>query len=335
MKRPELQKRLSFFKRARFSKISIGDLFKTEGKRKVSKPKGEKKEGTISSFAHAAFGMLGGFAEPVLHHFEDLRPNLLKSGIKITLRSYVSLMIFLPAIAFIIPFVFSMTLGLLLRGGFVGVLLIGSAIGLLSAALSFTALYSYPSIKAGSRSQNIERELPFAVSHMAVLASAGIPPERIFRSVVAVKSGVLTDDLKDVIRDVDLLGKDIITALESAADRSPSKEFSELTEGMIATVVSGGELRRYLYDKAKSLMEIRRIKGKELGEKLSMVGEMYVTMLVVFPLVLIIMFTVMASVSSSLAGISILMFMYLLAYALVPMMSLAVIVLLDAMIPKG
>jgi flagellar protein FlaJ len=327
--RPEIQKRLSFLK------SSIGDFFKTDGKRKVSKPKGEKKEGTVSSFAHASFGMLGGFAEPVLHHFEDLRPNLLKSGIKITLRSYVSLMIFLPAIAFILPFAFSLTLGVLLRAGFAGVLLVGLAIGLLCAAVSFTALYSYPSIKAGSRSQEIERELPFAVSHMAVLASAGIPPERIFRSVITVESGVLTNDLKDVVRDVDLLGKDIISALEAAADRSPSKEFSELSEGLIATVVSGGELRRYLYDKAKSLMEMKRIKGKELGEKLSIVGEMYVTMLVVFPLVLIIMFTVMASVSSTLAGISILMFMYLLAYILVPLMSVAVMVLLDSMMPKG
>jgi hypothetical protein len=47
-----------------------------------------------------------------------------------------------------------------------------------------------------------------------------------------------------------------------------------------------------------------------------------------------IMFTVMASISSTLGGFNILMLMYLLAYILVPLMAAAVIVLLDAMIPS-
>jgi len=310
------------------------DFFKEGPRRKKPKTKAEKGSGAVIAYSHYSYKLLGGLAEPFTRYFEDLRPKLLKAGLKITLRGYVSMMLLVSALALLVPLIASLAFGLLFRAAFAGILLLGGALGLLSWAVAFLVMYTYPSVKADSRSRRIQEELPYVISHMAVLATAGVPPERIFRSVAIADGALVADEMTDIVRDVDLLGKDIITALETAGDRSSSKEFSEVSEGLIATVVSGGDIRRYLYDKAKSLMELKKIRAKELSDTLSIVGESYVTMLIVFPLVVMIMFTVMASISSTLAGFNILMLMYLLAYVLIPLMSLAMVILLDGLIPS-
>lgn len=327
MTEPEEERFLARLKRY------VKGLFEKTPKRKKPKVTSEKDSGTLIEYSHFSFRLLGRTAQPFFRYFEDLKPKLLKAGLKITLRGYVSLVILVSALALMAPLIASLALGLLFRAAFAGILLLGVALGLLSWALTFIVLYMYPSIKAGSRGRRIEEELPYVVSHMAVLATAGVPPERIFRSVAVADGALVGEEMTDVVRDVDILGKDIITALGAAGDRSSSREFSEISEGLVATVVSGGNIRRYLYDKAKSLMELRKIRAKELSDTLSIVGESYVTMLIVFPLVVMIMFTVMASISSTLAGFNILMLMYLLAYILIPLMSLAMIILLDAVIP--
>ncbi len=318
---------------ARFKRMAR-DFFKEGPRRKKPKTKAEKGSGAVVAYSHYSYKLLGGLAEPFTRYFEDLRPKLLKAGLKITLRGYVSMMLLVSALALLVPLIASLAFGLLFRAAFAGILLLGGALGLLSWAVAFLVMYTYPSVKADSRSRRIQEELPYVISHMAVLATAGVPPERIFRSVAIADGALVADEMTDIVRDVDLLGKDIITALETAGDRSSSKEFSEVSEGLIATVVSGGDIRRYLYDKAKSLMELKKIRAKELSDTLSIVGESYVTMLIVFPLVVMIMFTVMASISSTLAGFNILMLMYLLAYVLIPLMSLAMVILLDGLIPS-
>ena len=315
-------------------KSKARELLEERPRLRKDKAEAEKNAGTLISYSHHAFKLLGGVAQPFTRYFDDLRPKLLKAGLKISLRGYVSLMILVSSIALVVPLATSVILGLLFRAAFAGVMLLGGALGLLSWALSFILMYLYPSIRADSRSRRIEEELPYVISHMAVLATAGVPPERIFRTVAVADGALVADEMTDVVRDVDLLGKDIISALEAAGDRSSSKEYSEVSEGLIATVVSGGDIRRYLYDKAKSLMELKKIKAKELSDMLAIVGESYVTLLIVFPLVVMIMFTVMASISSTLAGFNILMLMYLLAYVLIPLISLAMVILLDALVPS-
>ena len=55
--------------------------------------------------------------------------------------------------------------------------------------ISLTSLcvcYSYPSVSISSKARKIEASLPLTANFMAVLASAGMPPERIFRSLANV-----------------------------------------------------------------------------------------------------------------------------------------------------
>jgi flagellar protein FlaJ len=283
-----------------------------------------------------SYRLLGERVARLVPLLEDLRPNLLRSGKRIHFEAYVSLILFTSIIAFAVGFSATTIIGLALQGAPPLVLLLGLAIGLVSAVAGFGVTYSLPSINAGSRKGNLDVELPYAMSQMAVLASAGSPPERIFRSLAQSdeKKSVVAEEARMILRDVDILGFDLLAALASERDRSPSKTFSDFLEGFTATTRSGGDLKKYLLSSAKEIMELKRIAGKQLVEMLGMLAEAYVSMLVVFPLIIIIMFSVMGLVGGGLGGISVFGIMALTAYAVIPLLAILMLVLLDQTLPR-
>jgi flagellar protein FlaJ len=282
-----------------------------------------------------AYRLLGERIANAIPLFEDLRPSLLRSGKRIHFEAYVSLIVFTSMITFIAGLAVTTIIIVLLHGTIILTVLLGLAGGLVSGATGFGATYAMPAITADSRKRDMDENLPYAISQMAVLASAGLAPERIFRSLAEQQGkSVIAEEAQTILRDVDVLGFDLLTALSKARERSPSKTFSDFLEGFTATTRSGGDLKKYLLSYAKEIMEIRRIAAKQLVETLGMLAESYVTMLVVFPLILIIMFSVMGLVGGGFAGFSIASIMGLVTYAMIPIMAIAMIVVLDGIMPK-
>jgi len=284
----------------------------------------------------SSYRLLGQRIARVVPLFEDLRPNLLRSGKRIHFEAYVSLIVLTSIITFAVGLGVTSVIVLALHGGVLLVLLLGFGIGLLSGAIGFVTMYALPGLGADSRKGNMDEELPYTMSHMAVLAAAGLPPERVFRSLAHSdeEKSVVAEESKMIIRDIDMLGFDVLTALANARERSPSKTFSDFLEGFTAATRSGGDLKKYLLSSAKEIMELRRIAAKQLVETLGMIAEAYVSMLVVFPLILIIMFSVMGLVGGNVGGFSVFSIMALVTYALIPLLAIMMIVLLDAMLPK-
>ena len=58
----------------------------------------------------------------------------------------------------------------------------------------------------------------------------------------------------NINNDTKLFGLDIITALERAVERSPSKNFSELLYGLLSTIRAGGDMNIYLKQKSINFM---------------------------------------------------------------------------------
>ncbi len=305
---------------------------------KISKPSlTEQYNQVLSRPWVTSYRLLGERIAQAVPLFEDLRPSLLRSGKSIYFEAYVSLIVFTSIIAFVIGFAATTVVGLLLQGAIPLVLLFGFGIGLVSGAGGFAVMYALPSLTGGSRKGSLEQELPYAMSQMAVLAAAGMAPERIFRSLARSdqKKSVVAEESRMILRDVDMLGFDLLTALANERERSPSKTFSDFLEGFTATTRSGGDLMKYLLSSAKEIMELKRISGKQLVDTLGMLAEAYVSMLVVFPLIVIIMFSVMGLVGGALGGISVFAIMALVSYAIIPLLAIMMLVLLDGTLPKG
>jgi len=326
------------FKRSKSPANASGNLPPSPPSTKPAEPKlslVERYNQALSRPWVTSYRLLGERIARVFPLFEDLRPSLLRSGKRVHFEAYVSLIVFTAIIALVVGFSAITIIGLVLHGEVIIILLLALAAGLISGATGFGVMYALPSINADSRKRNMDEELPYTMSQMAVLAAAGLAPDRIFRSLAQTEDkSVVAEEAKTILRDVDMLGFDLLTALANARERSPSKHFADFVEGFTATTRSGGDLRKYLLSSAKEVMELRRISAKQLVETLGMLAESYVSMLVVFPLILLIMFSVMGLVGGSVGGFSVFSIMALVTYALIPTLAVLMIVLLDALLPK-
>jgi flagellar protein FlaJ len=299
-------------------------------------PKKTAHDGTLPAFKAPwllAFQHLGGRVQKYLPYFSDLGLNLQKAGLKISLHSYVSLMVMLSAVSFAAGLSATTVVALVLSMPVVLTLLFAFGASTFSGALVFGVLYGVPSMLATSRRRRMDLELPYVTTHMSILAAAGMPPARMFKLLEDSRTTPeVASEANEVVRDVEIMGDDIITALEAERMRSPSKVFGEILEGLVATIRSGGNLKGYLQDTTRMIMDLRRVAAKQLIEGLATFADIYVTLLVVFPLLIIVMFSVMALIGGGLGGLSVTTMMSLVTYGIIPLSAGVVLVMLDSML---
>lgn len=157
-----------------------------------------------------------------------------------------------------------------------------------------------------------------------------------FRSLAKIDRNLaISQEAKNIVRDVELFGVDIITAMDAASKRTPSEKFRDLLEGFIATIHSGGDLRKYLSERSKQYMHLKRIALKRLSDSLGVLAEFYVVMLVAGPLILVVMLAVMAMLGGGMPGLmNPRLLLYLLTYLGLPVGSVVFLIMLDTISPK-
>jgi flagellar protein FlaJ len=300
---------------------------------KASKATSDKTNSILRAPWLLAFRYLKAQLPRVMPYFQDLGPGLQKAGLKISLEGYVSLTLFLAGVSFAATLGVTLIVAGLLSVPILLTLLFAIALGILSGAGVFGFLYGLPGFLSSNRRKRMDLELPYVATHMSILATAGLPPARMFKLLEdSATTPQVGSEANEITKDVEILGDDIITALEAERVRSPSKTFAEVLEGLVATIRSGGSLKGYLQDMTRVMMDLRRVYAKQLVEGLATFAEVYVTLMVVFPLLVIVMFSVMALIGGGLGGFSTISMMYLVTYLIIPICGTAVLVMLDTML---
>jgi flagellar protein FlaJ len=288
-------------------------------------------------FEATAFEVIGDRARRLLPIFKGLDSNLHRSGMKVSFRAYVSLTVFCSmlgslAVLAIVPVLTYFALEVPLCPAF----LFGFGGSLLAGAVTTIGFYGYPIYRADAVKRQLEDELPFTTGYMAILTSAGVSPESVFKSISALPVPLaMSSQAKDVVRDVNLFGSDVISALQEASKHTPSERYRELVEGFISTIHSGGNLSSYLRGKSTQYMKLKRINLKKYSDTLSMLAEFYVAILLTGPLMMVIMLTVMAMLGGG--GLGMLspdLLLNLLTYIAIPLGAIVFLIILDASSPK-
>jgi hypothetical protein len=99
-----------------------------------------------------------------------------------------------------------------------------------------------------------------------------------------------------ITRDTELLGIDILTAINKAAQRTPSVKFQEFLQGVVTTSRSGGQLKPYFLQKAEQFEKEGKLELRSQMETLGLMAESFVTVVVAFPLFLVVIMAIMAIV---------------------------------------
>ncbi len=201
----------------------------------------------------------------------------------------------------------------------------------LFASTTFMALYVAPKSKAKSRCKDIDNKLPYALNYVAAMASAGVIPTDIFRSLSKQEKiyGEIAVEARYIYKDIRLHGIDIVKALKRASARSPSQKFKELLTGAITTVTSGGDLTVYFSNKAKRHMWENRQDQKSFLEVMGLMAETYVTAAVAGPLFLIVMLSIMTMMTGGGPGL-----LSIIIYFLLPVVNFAFVFGIMNMIPE-
>jgi len=272
-----------------------------------------------------SFRLFGRFSPSFLKRVVEFKDHLERAKIKIYPETYVSLMFFIALLTLpvsiialvvlyfylFIPIIFLIPLPVYVMIGFMLI----------------------PMSRAGERASSLEREMPFAATYVSVMASGGIAPYTSFKRLAEVElMPVMRDEAREIIKDVEIFGINPLTAIENAAKKNPLDVFRDFLSGYASTVIVGGDIRHFLERKAEEIFKTRAMRVKAAAERLGMLLETFIIVMVLMSLCFYILFSVESIFST---GMSTYSGIILYTYLFTPMLSLMFIYLAHSMQPKS
>jgi len=276
---------------------------------------------TLEAWSFRLFGRAAPLFSKNVVEFKDY---LDKAKIKIFSETYVSLMLFISMLTLPVSII---SVALLYLYGFLPLIFL--------VPLPFYVIIGFlliPMSKASERASNLEREMPFAATYISVMASGGIAPYTSFKRLAEVDlMPAMSSDAREILKDVEIFGMDPLTAIGKAAKKNPLDIFRDFLSGYASTVIIGGDIGHFLERKAEDIFKTRAMRVKAAAERLGMLLETFIIVMVLMSLCFYILFSVESIYSTGVSSYSgILLYTYLFT----PLLSLMFIYLAHSMQPK-
>ena len=271
-----------------------------------------------------SFRIFGRVAPTFLKRIVAFKDYLERAKIKIYPETYVSLMLFIAVLTIPVTIIsiFILYFYTFIPVIFLVPLPIYVMIGFMLIPLS----------RAGERASHLEREMPFVAAYISVMASGGIAPYTSFKRLAEVElMPAMRSEAREIIKDVEIFGMDPLTAMEKAAKKNPLDIFRDLLAGYASTVIIGGDIGHFLERKAEDIFKARAMRVKAAAERLGMLLETFIIVMVLMSLCFYILFSVESIYS---VGISMSSGIILYTYLFTPILSLVFVYLAHSMQPR-
>jgi len=135
---------------------------------------------------------------------------------------------------------------------------------------------------ASEEKEQIDRELPYAVMVFTLMAASGIS---LYESWKRMRKFDLLPRFKseadEIVRQVEVLGKDPLTVMYERAEETGSKLYRDFLSGFVSSVKSGGKIVDFMKSKLRSIFELRSNAINRTIERLGTLVEAYAVMLIV------------------------------------------------------
>lgn len=306
---------------------------------------------TVSFIYVFAFRLFGSLFKNRREKYFDLRQDLLKTRWNISYDMYLSFAllcsIFMSIIGLVVAIIIIWFVGTpdivmdqsIITDAIQGfnqykniaikIIVVIASVVIFGGGTFFTIRY-YPVLFNSIRKRNIDQMLPYAVHYMSAMSGAGVVPVDVFLSLAKNPIyGEAAVEASYVVRDIKLMGYDLVHGLKTVAATTPSYKLQEFLQGAITIVSSGGDLESFLKLKANQFVVENMREQREFLETLGLIAETYVTAFIAGPLFLIVMISVM-----SIMGGADMMILYLLIYMVIPVSSVMFVILVSSLTPE-
>ncbi len=302
------------------------------------------------------FAILGDHIQSQSQKYESLRKQLKQARISISYEMYLSNAIFYSVLAGVVGAIlgviaaylilnvitlpdqltkltFSQSSAWLLafRDLFIAFFVMGFLTVVVGGGV-YVMFLLYPSLVAGERKSKINGNLPYAVTFMYALSNGGMNIVEIMRALSTAEQtyGEVSKEVDTIVRDMDLFGSDLRTAIHHTTSITPSPLLQDLLQNLLTVIDSGGNIPVYFRDKSEQYLEKAEDDQKGYLETLALIAESYVTAFVAGPLFAIIMGVMMVLMGSGNDAM-----LYAVIYGLIPIGSVMFVVMINLLSPAG
>ncbi len=210
-------------------------------------------------------------------------------------------------ISFVVVFMLMIVLGF-------GVI-IGGVFGFIILMMSVVLVF-LPNMKKGSRSNEVSRELPFALRQMATELRAGIGMHDSMKSVALSGYGALSEEFARALEEIKY-GETTEKALIDMSDRIDSEGLRRAVYQITRTLSSGGDLAKTLNVIAEDIAYELRMKLKDYAQKLNSFTMIYMFVAILGPVITMIMLIAASTVMGALLPPIVLLLLYLFLFPMI------------------
>jgi flagellar protein FlaJ len=274
----------------------------------------------LTPLQQTAWKMFGQKAEVAARLNQKLEDDLLKAHIRMRPEEYIAFAWFMTMIVGIALAVVGIILGVIIgvMGNLIAAIAIAVVLPVVGTIMTYFVMFQRPASRAKARARDIDRKISPAMSFISAMASADVNIDVIFKELARQTIyGEIKEEAGWITRDTELLGVDILTAIRKAATRTPSAKFQDFLQGVVTTTTSGGQLKPYFLTKAEQYEKEAKLEMSKRLETLGMLAETFVTVVVAFPLFLVVIMAIMALVGGQ--GRFILNILYAVVFLMIPL----------------
>ena len=288
-----------------------------------------KRGNSITPFAYSLIGSK-------IPKFTEYRETYEQAGMPLVYEAYLSTGFLIGFIVMVPTFVFSLLLELRFLPTAKALEAIIGSVLLCGVVLGVTVLLwlLYPLSRRRNFKSELENKLAYSFGILGVLAAAGITLDRLFEKIATSESNpVLAELAKRFLRDVRLFGMDSGSALREVAAHSPSRVFASMLDSIAVAYKTTGTIKDLVLFESSRLLQDKSDNLKRAISSLSVMAELYITLVVVGPIIFIVMLSIFGLLPAG--GLpSPILLINIIVFLGIPVLSAVFILLLDSIVGK-
>lgn len=150
-------------------------------------------------------------------------------------------------------------------------------------------IYTYPSSIASGRKTSINLELPYTITYMQALSTT-MTLYNVIRKVYEADDlfGEVSREFGLMVRDVEVFGDDLYTAIRNLQKVTPSKHLEEFLNDLLLLSKSGGDVTNFLSSRSAYFRESAAREMEQILQTIEVMAEVYVTAFVAGPITMIV-----------------------------------------------